>query len=93
MGEIIGALLIGMICGGLASAIVPGKTPGGIVGVVLVGIAGSIVGRILFGLVGLGASWFLGSIVMGVIGAVIVLIVVGRLQASQHPEGGRGAPQ
>jgi uncharacterized membrane protein YeaQ/YmgE (transglycosylase-associated protein family) len=82
MGNIIGALIIGLICGAIASAIVPGRTPGGIIGVVLVGLAGSVVGDLLFAAVGLKTSWFLGSIIVGVIGAVIVLFVLNRIQKS-----------
>jgi uncharacterized membrane protein YeaQ/YmgE (transglycosylase-associated protein family) len=46
-GELIGAIIVGFICGALASAIVPGKTPGGVIGVLLVG-SGGVVGRLLF---------------------------------------------
>src|SRR5919202_251941 len=76
IGTIIGALIIGLVCGAIASAIVPGRTPGGIIGVILVGIVGGFLGNILFGAIGLGSSWWLGSIIVGIIGAVIVLLIL-----------------
>jgi uncharacterized membrane protein YeaQ/YmgE (transglycosylase-associated protein family) len=80
MGEVLGAIIVGLICGATASAIVPGKTPGGIIGVILVGIGGGVVGQVLFAALGFRSAWWLGSLVIGVIGAVIVLLVLTRLR-------------
>ncbi|NDJ61986.1 MAG: GlsB/YeaQ/YmgE family stress response membrane protein [Chloroflexi bacterium] len=40
---------------------------------ILLGLAGGIVGSLLFGLVGLGFGGVIGNIVVGVVGAVIVI--------------------
>jgi uncharacterized membrane protein YeaQ/YmgE (transglycosylase-associated protein family) len=44
--------------------------------VILVGIVGGFVGNILFTAIGFGTTWWLGSIIVGVIGAVIVLLIL-----------------
>lgn len=45
--SIIGAIIIGLIVGALAKAIMPGKDPGGVIVTILLGIAGSIVGHFI----------------------------------------------
>lgn len=45
-------ILVGLVAGAIAKAIMPGEDPGGIVVTILLGIGGSIVGGMLFGLLG-----------------------------------------
>ncbi|HEX5368510.1 MAG TPA: GlsB/YeaQ/YmgE family stress response membrane protein [Dehalococcoidia bacterium] len=72
---IIGWIIVGLIAGWLASTLMRHK--GGIVSNALLGLVGSIVGGVLFTLVGLsGASNIVGSIVIATVGAVIVLAIV-----------------
>src|SRR6476660_98278 len=74
MGSIILWLIIGLIAGGIASMIVPGRTPFGWVGALIVGILGGWLGGWLFHSVfGWGKWGFLGSIIVAIIGAVIIL--------------------
>jgi uncharacterized membrane protein YeaQ/YmgE (transglycosylase-associated protein family) len=76
---LIGLLLIGLIAGFIARALVPGPDPMGIGGTILLGIVGSFVGGLLGYLLfghdiddgAVQASGILGSI----IGAVIVLLI------------------
>ena len=53
MGEIIGWLIMGLIVGGLARLIMPGRDPMGCLMTALLGIAGSIaggfIGQLIFG--------------------------------------------
>lgn len=75
--EIIGWLIIGLIAGGLASLVVPGRTPLGCIGVILVGIAGGILGGILFdALFSADELSFVGSLLAAFVGAVIILFVI-----------------
>lgn len=74
------AIVVGLIAGFLARAIVPGKDKMGIVPTIVLGIVGSLVGGVLWSLVsGGGASQFMtfsfGSIFGSVIGAIIVLVI------------------
>jgi uncharacterized membrane protein YeaQ/YmgE (transglycosylase-associated protein family) len=76
--SLIGWIIIGFIVGAIASLLVRGRTPGGIIGVILVGIAGAVLGGFLFeALFGLTLG-FLGSVIVGVIFAVLILLVLRR---------------
>jgi uncharacterized membrane protein YeaQ/YmgE (transglycosylase-associated protein family) len=86
-------LIIGLIAGAIARLLVPGRDPMGILGTMLLGLAGSIVG----GLVAVAltdktmndftAAGLLGSI----LGAIAVLIVYRLLQPRGRVTGRRGA--
>jgi uncharacterized membrane protein YeaQ/YmgE (transglycosylase-associated protein family) len=55
VGEIIGAIVLGLIAGYVAKALLPGDDPGGFVATILLGIAGSLIGYFIFtGLLGIG---------------------------------------
>ena len=65
-------ILIGFLVGTLAQVLVGSKEPGGFILTTLLGIAGSWVGGMLFGLIGLSPRvGFIGSL----IGAVVILYV------------------
>jgi uncharacterized membrane protein YeaQ/YmgE (transglycosylase-associated protein family) len=70
-------IIIGLIAGALAKLIMPGRDPGGIIVTILLGIAGSVVGGMLFGgndnRVGL-----IGSVVGALILLFIYRLVMGR---------------
>lgn len=77
MGTILVWIIIGLIAGAIAGFLVPGRTPGGLIGTILVGIAGGLLGGWLWDVLNLpgGASW-VGSLIVAVIGAVIILLVL-----------------
>jgi uncharacterized membrane protein YeaQ/YmgE (transglycosylase-associated protein family) len=73
---IIAFLIVGLIAGFIARALVPGPDPMGWLGTMVLGIIGSFVGGVLLSLVTTGtfdlsATGILGSIV----GAIIVLLI------------------
>lgn len=76
--SIISWLVVGLIIGALAKFVMPGRDPGGCLVTSLIGIAGAFVGGFLSNLLGLsvatGTLDFM-SIVFGVIGAVILLLL------------------
>ena len=78
--DLIIPIAIGAIAGYLASRVMKGGTRFGIIGYILLGIAGGIVGKFLFGLVGFVIGGILGTIVTPMVGA-IVLIWLARLIA------------
>jgi len=92
IGELIAAIIIGIIAGYLGRLLLPGADPMGFVGTVLAGIAGALVGWVLFTYVlGIGDSdkFDLGGIIGAIIGTMIVLLIVrmvrGRSGGRAHP--------
>lgn len=77
MGTIIGMIVIGLIAGGLARLLVPGRDPMGCLGTMLLGIVGSFVGGFLHSLLWHGDATFRTSGLIGsVIGGIVVLVLV-----------------
>jgi uncharacterized membrane protein YeaQ/YmgE (transglycosylase-associated protein family) len=79
IGNLIAAIVIGIIAGFLGRALLPGPDPMGFVATVLAGIAGALVGWVIFTyLLGIGDSdkFDLGGIIGAVIGTMLVLLAV-----------------
>jgi uncharacterized membrane protein YeaQ/YmgE (transglycosylase-associated protein family) len=79
VGEIISAIVIGILAGYLGRLLLPGKDPMGFIGTVAVGIAGALVGWLLFTYVlGIGDEdkFDLGGIIGAIVGTMIVLLIV-----------------
>lgn len=83
---LLGLLIVGLIAGFLARALVPGKDAMSVPGTIALGIAGSAVGGLILGLLtgglrdrGFGPAGLIGS----VLGAVLVLLVYNRVTASR----------
>ncbi len=86
-GSIIGLLIVGLIAGFIARAVVPGKDAMSVPATIALGIVGSVVGGLLFGLItgglrdrGFGPAGIIGSI----LGAVVVLIAYNRFVVNKH---------
>jgi uncharacterized membrane protein YeaQ/YmgE (transglycosylase-associated protein family) len=71
--HIIWVLLIGLVVGGLAKLVMPGKDPGGAIITILIGIAGSFIADYL----GRAAGWYgpneSAGLIASILGAVILL--------------------
>ena len=89
VGNIIGAIILGILAGYLARALLPGKQKMGFVMTVVLGIAGAIAGFYIFeGLFGWGDTdkFDLGGLPGAVIGAMILLFLYERfLGGSDEP--------
>jgi uncharacterized membrane protein YeaQ/YmgE (transglycosylase-associated protein family) len=68
--DFIWMILIGLVAGAIAKFIMPGRDPGGIIVTILLGIAGSVVGGMLFG----GSDNRVG-LIGSVVGALILLLL------------------
>ena len=68
-------LILGLVIGVLAKAVMPGADPGGMIVTILLGIAGAFVGGFIGQVLGLGtvSGFNLMSLLLGTIGAVILL--------------------
>jgi uncharacterized membrane protein YeaQ/YmgE (transglycosylase-associated protein family) len=80
----IGAIILGILAGFIAKALLPGRDPGGFFITALIGLAGALVGFYIFtGVFGIGdASAFdLGGLPGAVIGAMLLLLVYRQVAA------------
>ena len=72
----IGAIILGILAGYIGKALMPGKDPGGFFVTILLGLAGSVVGFLIFTeLLGIGDNdvFDLGGLIGAVIGVMILL--------------------
>lgn len=69
-------LIIGGVAGWLAGLIMKGRSFGILVNII-VGIIGGIIGGWLFGLVGFGGGGLIGSLITAVVGAIVLLYIIG----------------
>ena len=87
LGELIAALVIGIIAGYVGRALLPGKDPLGFVGTVAAGIVGALVGWALFTYaMGIGDSdkFDLGGVLGAIVGTMIVLILLRAIRGRGH---------
>jgi uncharacterized membrane protein YeaQ/YmgE (transglycosylase-associated protein family) len=72
----IGAIILGLLAGYIAKALMPGKDPGGFLVTIGLGLAGSLIGFFLFTeLLGIGddQAFDLGGLIGAIIGTMILL--------------------
>ncbi|ANN21959.1 GlsB/YeaQ/YmgE family stress response membrane protein [Amycolatopsis orientalis] len=85
---ILGWILFGLIAGFLARALVPGKDDIGLLRTIVLGVVGSVVGGLLFGLLTVGIRGFQPAGWIGsVIGAVIVLVIYNKVTGRKSHRG------
>jgi uncharacterized membrane protein YeaQ/YmgE (transglycosylase-associated protein family) len=87
----IGAIILGIVAGFLGRLLMPGKDPMGFFTTILLGLAGSLLGFLLFTeLLGIGdnEAFDLGGLIGAIIGVMILLgiyrAVIGRGDAGRH---------
>jgi uncharacterized membrane protein YeaQ/YmgE (transglycosylase-associated protein family) len=71
-------LLIGLAAGALAKQITPQEEKPGWVSSLIIGIVGALLGGLLFGLVGIQSSTWIGSFIFAFIGSIIFLYLYHR---------------
>ncbi|GAB2745371.1 putative membrane protein YeaQ/YmgE (transglycosylase-associated protein family) [Sinomonas atrocyanea] len=79
---IIAFLILGLIAGAIAKAILPGRQGGGILITMLLGVVGALlggwIGSAIFG-VGLANFWSLQTWIVAIIGSLVVLGIYGAI--------------
>lgn len=73
----IGAIILGLVAGYIAKALLPGDDPGGFIVTILLGLAGSLIGFFLFTeLLGIGdtQAFDLGGLIGAIIGTMLLLL-------------------
>ncbi len=77
---IIGFIILGLIAGAIAKAIMPGDDPGGIIGTMLIGVVGAIVAGFLaaaiFGADPMDEFFDISTWITAIVGALALLFVV-----------------
>ncbi|MGW3820196.1 GlsB/YeaQ/YmgE family stress response membrane protein [Streptomyces sp. NPDC005046] len=86
---IIAWILIGLIAGLIAKALMPGKDPGGIIITMLIGIAGGLLGgwlgKVIFGVDSIDGFFDLSTWIAAIIGSVILLALYRVIIGNRHP--------
>jgi len=88
---IIGFILLGLIAGAIAKAILPGDDPGGIFVTTLIGIAGAVVGGLIASALGIGdldEFFDIGTWLIAIAGSLLLLLayrlIAGRDDTRPH---------
>ena len=87
---ILGFIILGLIAGAIAKAIMPGDDPGGIIVTILIGIAGAVVGGLIASALNVGelGSFFdIGTWIIAILGALLLLALY-RVIAGRRSHGG-----
>ena len=83
----IGAIILGLLAGFIAKALMPGDDPGGFFVTILLGLAGALLGFFIFTeLLGIGDSdmFDLGGLVGAIIGTMILLGIYRAVAGRDH---------
>jgi uncharacterized membrane protein YeaQ/YmgE (transglycosylase-associated protein family) len=76
IGDLLAFLIIGLLAGFIAGKLMRGGGFG-LVGNLIIGVIRSLVGGLIFRIVGLAATGFTGSLIMATLGAVVLLWLLG----------------
>ncbi len=79
MNQIVQIILLGMVAGWTASFLIKSRQVN-LINYLIIGIIGSFIGRYLFGLLGIAATSAVGTFVMTLLGAVILLWLVNQIK-------------
>ena len=83
----IGWIVLGLIAGAIAKAIMPGRQGGGIIITLILGVVGALlggwIGSAIFG-VGVDKFWSLSSWLLAIVGALIVLFIWGLITGRKN---------
>jgi uncharacterized membrane protein YeaQ/YmgE (transglycosylase-associated protein family) len=84
---ILAFLILGLIAGAIAKALIPGRQGGGWLVTLLLGVVGAILGgwlgSVLFG-IGLQNFWSLQTWIVAIVGSVIVLLIYGAIMGRRR---------
>lgn len=77
---ILGWIVLGLIAGAIAKAILPGRQGGGWIATLILGVVGALlggfIGSAIFG-IGLEEFWSLQTWIVAIVGAIVVLLIYG----------------
>ena len=76
---ILGWIILGLLAGAIAKAILPGDDPGGIIGTMVIGIVGAIIGGFIASALNIGdldEFFDIGTWLIAIAGALLLLLAV-----------------
>jgi len=77
MEHILFWIIVGIVAGALATRVVPGEGPGGILGDLIIGVLGAFLGGWLFTtFLGHSYSGWIGSTLVAFVGAIVLLLLM-----------------
>jgi uncharacterized membrane protein YeaQ/YmgE (transglycosylase-associated protein family) len=91
---VLGWIIVGLVAGAIAKTVHRGDEPGGLLGTFLVGLVGAVAGGLIASAVGIGSisSFFsLGTWLIAVGGALLLLVIYDALSRRGRSRGGRRA--
>ncbi|MDY3005503.1 GlsB/YeaQ/YmgE family stress response membrane protein [Anaerococcus sp. AGMB00486] len=71
----IGSLIIGALCGWIASMIMKTDAQMGALANIIVGLIGGVIGGWIFSLLNIASTGLIGDIIAGVIGSVVLIFI------------------
>ncbi|CAL9639482.1 hypothetical protein SUDANB176_06307 [Streptomyces sp. enrichment culture] len=85
---IIAWILIGLLAGFIAKALMPGKDPGGVIITMLIGIAGGLLGgwlgKVILGVDSIDGFFDLSTWIAAIVGSVILLLLYRLITGNRH---------
>ena len=84
--DIIVWILLGLVAGAIAKALMPGNDPGGFIVTIIIGIVGALVGGFLWNVLSGNDSYGdfdIGGIVIAVLGAMLLLFIYRKVSDRQ----------
>ncbi|MEJ8645657.1 GlsB/YeaQ/YmgE family stress response membrane protein [Streptomyces sp. MS1.HAVA.3] len=85
---IIAWILIGLLAGLIAKALMPGKDPGGLIITMLIGIAGGLLGgwlgKVIFGVDSIDGFFDLSTWIAAIVGSLILLVLYRLVTRNKH---------
>ncbi|MEU3315699.1 GlsB/YeaQ/YmgE family stress response membrane protein [Streptomyces sp. NPDC006662] len=85
---IIGWVVLGLLAGIIAKALMPGRDPGGFILTILIGIAGALLGgwlgKVIFGVDSIDGFFQLSTWIAAIVGSLILLVVYRLVIGRRH---------
>jgi uncharacterized membrane protein YeaQ/YmgE (transglycosylase-associated protein family) len=84
---VLGWIILGLLAGAIAKALHKGHEPGGVLGTLVVGVAGALVGGLIasaVGIGGIGSFFSLGTWLIAVGGALLLLVIYSTLAGGRR---------
>jgi uncharacterized membrane protein YeaQ/YmgE (transglycosylase-associated protein family) len=84
---VLGWIILGLVAGAIAKALHSGHEPGGLLGTLVVGVAGALLGGLIasaVGIGGIGSFFSLGTWLIAIGGALLLLVIYSTLAGGHH---------